>query len=312
MADPFLVLVENEVTTEGRYDFWKDITGVQYHYPNAYKNMVRPGAPFLYYRGAGRASGERGRPEYFGRGIVGAVWQDPETSGPRPYWYAKVEDYEPFVVPVAARRADGSTFETPPGNSGNRYFGVGVRRIPEAVYETIVAAAGLSPATPSPTEPFGFAETAELVRLPPEAPGLLVRTVPGPGGGFPSSSRSKRAKAVGDLAEGLVFQHLESSGKKPRWVAREGLHPGWDIEYIENGKRIAVEVKGTTAAKFSTIELTANEWSAAQQERASYHLYLVAGCGGTHPVFDVLMNPAAEVAAGDLHALPSMWALSRA
>lgn len=29
-------------------------------------------------------------------------------------------------------------------------------------------------------------------------------------------------------------------------------------------------------------------------------------------MFDVLMNPAAEVAAGDLHALPSMWALSRA
>jgi hypothetical protein len=46
-----LVLVENEVTVDGKYDFWADDTGVQYHYPNQYRNRVRPGREFVYYRG---------------------------------------------------------------------------------------------------------------------------------------------------------------------------------------------------------------------------------------------------------------------
>jgi len=30
---------------------WNDIVGVQYHYPNQYKNKVIPGEQFVYYRG---------------------------------------------------------------------------------------------------------------------------------------------------------------------------------------------------------------------------------------------------------------------
>ena len=34
----YLVLVQNEATKGGDYDFWEDNTGEQYHYPNTYKS----------------------------------------------------------------------------------------------------------------------------------------------------------------------------------------------------------------------------------------------------------------------------------
>ena len=55
-----LVLVENEVTLDGRYDFWADETGVRYQYPNQYRNKVQTGRPFVYYRGVRRAGRKRG------------------------------------------------------------------------------------------------------------------------------------------------------------------------------------------------------------------------------------------------------------
>lgn len=55
-----LVLVENEITAGGEYDFWADDTGVLYQYPNGYRNRVQSGLP----RGhsAIRPSGATGRP----------------------------------------------------------------------------------------------------------------------------------------------------------------------------------------------------------------------------------------------------------
>lgn len=40
-----LVLVENEVTMGGEYDFWEDDTGVQYQYPNQYKTVFSLDVP---------------------------------------------------------------------------------------------------------------------------------------------------------------------------------------------------------------------------------------------------------------------------
>src|SRR5690242_15342170 len=102
-----LVLVENEVTVGGAYDFWADLTGVQYHYPNQYKNRIRPGRSFVYYRGSRRPNGRRGTPEYFGSGTIGAVWPDPDQpTDVRPAnrrWLCEILDYESFDVPVPAK-----------------------------------------------------------------------------------------------------------------------------------------------------------------------------------------------------------------
>ena len=47
---------------------------------------------------------------------------------------------------------------------------------------------------------------------------------------------------------------------------------GWDIEYKSGGQIIGVEVKATTGSSFSSVELTANEWQAAQRLRQRYRL----------------------------------------
>jgi hypothetical protein len=45
---PCLVLAQNEVTVGAEYDFWDDLTGVRYQFPNAYRNLVQPGKRFVY------------------------------------------------------------------------------------------------------------------------------------------------------------------------------------------------------------------------------------------------------------------------
>lgn len=43
-----LVLVSNRQTASGHR--YADRTGVSYEFPTAYRNMIRPGSPFVYYR----------------------------------------------------------------------------------------------------------------------------------------------------------------------------------------------------------------------------------------------------------------------
>jgi hypothetical protein len=38
-----VVLTQNERTVGGHYDYWKDVTGERYHFPNVYKNKVVAG-----------------------------------------------------------------------------------------------------------------------------------------------------------------------------------------------------------------------------------------------------------------------------
>ena len=52
-----LVLAENEAHA-GDFD-WHDITGELYQFPNNYRNLIRPGMPFVYYAGTRRADGAR-------------------------------------------------------------------------------------------------------------------------------------------------------------------------------------------------------------------------------------------------------------
>lgn len=49
-ADFALVLAENEVYAAEDFG-WADQTGEQYEFPNSYKSRIKPGRPFIYYRG---------------------------------------------------------------------------------------------------------------------------------------------------------------------------------------------------------------------------------------------------------------------
>ncbi|UPG86404.1 DUF3883 domain-containing protein [Luteibacter aegosomatis] len=114
---------------------------------------------------------------------------------------------------------------------------------------------------------------------------------------------SRRAKEIGDAGEEAVVAHLratlpEAQRRTISWLAKEGITPGWDIEYEgEDGVRIRVEVKSTTGNTFSSFEITSNEWRAAEEHRARYHLYLVANCLSLeHRLLQVVPDPYAVYA----------------
>jgi hypothetical protein len=89
----------------------------------------------------------------------------------------------------------------------------------------------------------------------------------------------------------------------------------WNVEepqYVgADGELVAVEVKGTAADAFISVELTDSEWMAAHQLRHQYRLFLVAGCLGTKPRLQELLDPATLVERREITAAPVRWRLVR-
>lgn len=63
------------------------------------------------------------------------------------------------------------------------------------------------------------------------------------------------------------------------------------IEFLADGRNVAIEVKGTTAAEFPAVEITANEWAAAANARRLLALprdrlldRRAAHCASTRPI----------------------------
>lgn len=296
-----LVLVQAEATVDGEYDDWDDLTGEQYHFPNQYRNRVVPGRRFVYYRGVRRQGGRRGQAEYFGHGRIGTVWLDEATANqPRKTdraWLCSIEDYVEFPAPIAASQ-QGRHFEN---ITHARDWQVGVRPITEATYQDILATAGLVQAALAPPVVPAIVALQQATNLlrPRRAP---VRAT---SNSSPRSfRRSQRATAIGRRAEELVLASLRTQFADVRWLSEARELPGYDIDYEDQGVRHAVEVKGTTGSYFPAIELTINEWRAAQELGERFWLYLVANCEGALPCVQVIRNPASLKAAGHADVSP--------
>lgn len=315
-----LVLVENERTAEGRFDHWQDATGERYHFPNRYKNRMVPGRRFVYYRGERRADGKRGIPEYFGHGVLGETYLDPETdtSNSKTHWrwYCEINEYVPFTEPVPFK-FDSRPIEDIPSN----FWQVAVRELPEGAFREILDLAGAPPgliATQTIRKQLNLPPIADLkisssknqhalITLKPQAANI-------PGGFF--TRRSEYSKAIGDRGELIVLKHLRDSlpketSKTVRWVANDGETPGWDIEYKENGERIGVEVKATRGSSFPSIELTANEWLAAEKLRNHYQIALVVKACSISPSVEFLDDPWGMYQSGKLSIAPLLWKIRR-
>ncbi len=321
-AEMALVLVQNERTATEMYEHWRDVTGEQYHFPNQYKNRVVAGTPFVYYRGTRRVGGRRGTPEYFGCGVIGEVWRDEDIPGSEPKrswaWFCQIDDYVPFRVPVPAK-IDNEFIERIPQN----FWGVGVRMLPSDTYDRILGLAGLDGVAATKVTSPAIMPKIDVVEIPTgteERPLLLPQASLTQGEGRPgrSASRySRNAKLVGDRAEEIVFHFLTDQlshlgVKDIRWVARDGEMPGWDIQYIDaNDEVVAIEVKGTSAAAFTNVELTEGEWNAARKLGGQYRLFLVADCLGVGPKIQVVPNPVALADEGSLEVTPVRWRLAR-
>jgi hypothetical protein len=319
-----LVLASNDANATDRYS-WKDITGVQYHYPNGYRNMIRPGERFVYYRGFRRADGARGQAEYFGRGVIGDIWRDsavpPNTPKRRWAWYCGIEDYVPFVISVPAK-IDGVFFETIHSTKWRN----GVRALSERDFDRILAAAGISVGTEeadSLPPPLKLPNLAG-VRIEEISSDLMVPrsvqiAVPTDGEGTSHRGggrrRSRNARVVGHRAEEIALRYVHEFGvgaTQIRHVAISGETPGWDIEYTDpTGELNAVEVKGTSGAAFPNFEITYGEMEAARRLGPRYWIYLVADCLGTCPKLYRIQNPAALLNQGLLSAEPLAWCLWR-
>jgi Protein NO VEIN, C-terminal len=115
-------------------------------------------------------------------------------------------------------------------------------------------------------------------------------------GSRPSSRRSGRAKAIGDIGERIVLKWLRDQvdaeyRDKIVHIAETGATPGWDIESRIKVQPDVYEVKATNGKRFPAIEITANEWAAAERLGSAYNLVLVAECESRAPVIQVINDP---------------------
>jgi hypothetical protein len=132
---------------------------------------------------------------------------------------------------------------------------------------------------------------------------------------------SAESRKVGDAGELAVMLHeaqklvkLGHAALVPKIMhhAAKGEFPGWDItSYGADGKPIFIEVKASIGKVISTIDITANEWAAAQHEqhRDCYHLYLVTEALSKTPRIEVLQAPYGYVSRGELALDPSVYQL---
>ena len=122
-------------------------------------------------------------------------------------------------------------------------------------------------------------------------------------GAHSGGRRSKRSTSIGDRGEEFARDHLRKilspeEAETIKWRADKGEMPGWDIDYRSGGQLFAVAVKSTVGPSFLSIELTANEWRAAQRLGANYRLALVADVASTSPRIGCLDDPFKRVTAG--------------
>ena len=127
---------------------------------------------------------------------------------------------------------------------------------------------------------------------------LLIKLTPKTGDGALTvtkspSRRSGRAKAIGDSGEWIVLKWLRDQvdaelRDKIIHIAETGATPGWDIESRIKIPHDVYEVKATNGKRFPAIEITANEWAAAERLRGAYNLVLVAECEKAHATIQVI------------------------
>jgi hypothetical protein len=309
-----LVLVQNPVIVNEGYE-WKDIEGEQYHFPNQYKNRCATGTPFVYYRGTRRPDGKRAAPEYFGHGRIGEVWRDETIPEFRPKkdwaWYCGITDYVPFQSPVPAKIGDKFLERI-----ARNHWSVGIRPLPQDVFEKIMDLAGIAPGVEN--ESVTLPDLRDVTVREAES-ALLVPRNPTTAGGAPNVSGGRYTRSAApigrraeEIARRFLLEHSDALGAKNiRWISREGLTPGWDIQYEhDDGEFIAVEVKGTTGPVFGSIDITAGEWKAALTMADRYWLYLVANCCGTEPILQRMQNPARLLQTGAAELAPVVYRFS--
>ena len=104
MPENYAVIVENDISA------WADETGVLYHFPKRYLELLNPNTRVIYYKGKIKdksfsQSRLTDEPHYFGEALLGERYQD-RNSG-KGDWFITIKEFYPFSAPVLARQSDG-------------------------------------------------------------------------------------------------------------------------------------------------------------------------------------------------------------
>ncbi|QSE93908.1 DUF3883 domain-containing protein [Rhodococcus pseudokoreensis] len=228
-----LVLTQNEVNlSEHEYS---DTLGAVYQFPNKYKNLIRPGVPFIYYRGRRRASGATQVPVYLGSGIIGSISQ----TGDR--YSCTITNYQPFEIPVEFK--EGRTYREPEANNRKSvgfYFQPGVRVIDQNSFDDICRSG----------QYFHVASTAYVYADP-------AATI-----------------AVDQLAMSLAVEEACRRFPNSLVERMPHNNPGFDIQ-IQNDAEptLYIEVKGTRAPE-PQFFVTAGEISFSRTHSSHYSIWI--------------------------------------
>lgn len=133
----YLILVENDESE------WSDETGISYHFPKKYLNLITPGTKFIYYKSRIKNLEYEDQrlsknPHYFGKGIIGEVVPDKSNKAS---YFAQITDCVLFKDAVDFK-IEGEYLEIK-GHDRLNYFRDGVREISSTTYNSILSRANL-------------------------------------------------------------------------------------------------------------------------------------------------------------------------
>ncbi len=130
--------MEYAIITENDISHWDDRTGLIYHFPHRYLNILKPGTKVIYYKGRmtdKRFSGLRlsKNPHYFGIAEIGKISNEAKTTN----YFAEITNFRMFDKAVDFKFKN-TPLEEIPQNKARNYWRDGVRKISKEIYNKIV------------------------------------------------------------------------------------------------------------------------------------------------------------------------------
>mgnify|MGYP000849576556 CR=1 FL=1 len=210
-----LIFAQNELNASGIN--YADVTGVRYQYPKRmYKNVIKTGERFIYYRGRKTAESNRAPQVYFGTGIVGDIYED-ETNETR--LICDVLDYKSFETPVPFKLGNNDYLEE--GGRRKGYFQAGVRRITEREFQRILSLAEVSLHGNDEIEDKKYRRLGQMY------------------------ASAEVARKVDEYAIEVAKNYLSEKWPRSEIEVMAHNNPGFDILVRNDQESVFVEVKGT-------------------------------------------------------------------
>lgn len=232
---------------------YKDVPFSLYHYPEQYFDRIHGGERFVYYRPArGAPPGEAS--SYFGCGVLGDVWDDPDGS---PHRFVAIEKPIPFAAPVAFIDPNGKMYESRFPNR-SAFQGNSVRHIDDFDFYRILAAAGLTGSIFSEAPSIGdvLAGRVSALAVPPRDTFRPLDVVPD-GAGYRPTGKFPDVQESAALQERARADHQSTLRLLKAQIDRRGgsclFNNNVDLLANVGEQRYLIEVK-SLARPLSTVD----------------------------------------------------------